>query len=310
MPLAVKSVCRVQVTIVCVLSETLMNVCEQDFDAQDFLDRPLFAHLATLGDAGHCETPLWFLWEHEALWMIGSSRSGFPKRLRTDERASVGIVDFDLERGLLQHLGMRGIARVLPMEADRRKRLVSRYLGDEDSWNPWFRENVVEHQDLLVKFLPGSVVARDQSYFRHGDHYTKVARGQPATERVIPMLDHISFGVSDVARSASFYDAALGSIGYVRVWTTRDAAGYARSGTDEPFAIRKAPEKVAVPDQRFHVAFAAHDRGAVRAFYEAAISQAARDDGPPCLCAENGERYHAAFVRDPDGYRVEAVCHE
>lgn len=160
--------------------------------------------------------------------MIAGSRSSFPKRFRTDERASVGIVDFDLESGFLQHLGIRGIARILPMEADRRKRLVSRYLGDEDSWNPWFRESVVERQDMLVQFIPDSVVARDQSYFRRGDPYTKVERGQPATERVIPMLDHVSFGVSDVARSTSFYDAAFGLIGYVRVWTTKDAAGYAR----------------------------------------------------------------------------------
>lgn len=63
-----------------------------------------------------------------AVWIIASSKSGFVKRLVRDERASLGIVDFDLKRGFLQHVGMRGVATVLPMEADRRTRLVTRYL--------------------------------------------------------------------------------------------------------------------------------------------------------------------------------------
>lgn len=287
-----------------------MNIVERDFDVEDLLSRPLFAHLATLGDAGPCETPLWFSWEDGAVWMIARSNSGFTKHLGRDERASVGIVDFDLDRGFLQHLGMRGGARVLPMDADRRTRLVTRYLGSEDTWSHWFKVNVVERQDVLVKFVPHSVVARDQSYFRWGDPSNKAERNLLAPERLRPMLDHVSFGVSDIARSASFYDAALGEIGYFRIWTTTDAAGFARSGTDEPFAIRQAPEKVPIPDQRCHVAFTASNRHAVRAFYDAALAHGAKNDGPPGLCVEYAERYYAAFVRDPDGYRLEAVCHE
>jgi hypothetical protein len=125
--------------------------------------------------------------------------SSFAKRLLKDERASVGIVDFDLKRGFLQHLGMRGVATLLPIDADRRTRLVTRYLGSEHIWNSWFKENVVEHQDVLVKFVPDMVVARDQSYFRCGDPFNRVEKNPPATEQLTPILDHVSFGVSDVA---------------------------------------------------------------------------------------------------------------
>jgi catechol 2,3-dioxygenase-like lactoylglutathione lyase family enzyme len=196
------------------------------------------------------------------------------------------------------------------MDTDRRTRLVARYLGSEDAWDSCFKGNVIERQDILVKLVPDTVVARDQSYFRCGDPSNKVENDPPATGQLTPMLDHVSFGVSDIARSSSFYDAALGGIGYSRIWTTPDAAGYARSGADEPFAIRQAPAQVPVPDERCHVAFIAPDRDAVRAFYNAAIAHGAQDDGPPGLCAQYAERYYAAFVRDPDGYRIEAVCHE
>lgn len=287
-----------------------MDIVEQDFDIEHLLNRPLFAHLATFGDAGPCQTSVWFSWEDGAVWIIASSKSSFARRLLNDERAAVGIVDFDLKHGFLQHVGMRGVATVLPMEVDRRTRLVTRYLGSEATWNSWFKANVVEHQDLLVKFVPDMVIARDQSYFRSGDPTNKVEKNPSATEQLTPMLDHVSFGVSDLPRSIAFYDSAFAGIGYFRIWTTIDAAGYARSGTDESFAIRQAPAPIPVPDKRCHIAFIASDRDAVHAFYNAAIAQGAPDDGPPELCAEYGERYYAAFVRDPDGYRIEAVCHE
>jgi hypothetical protein len=79
--------------------------------------------------------------------------------------------------------------------------LVTRYLGSEDAWSSWVKGNVVEHQDVLVKFVPDMVVARDQSYFRCGDPSNKVEKTLPATEQLTPMLDHALFGVSDIARS-------------------------------------------------------------------------------------------------------------
>jgi Pyridoxamine 5'-phosphate oxidase len=151
-----------------------MRVLEQDFDIDAFLTRPLFAHLATVGEEGPYETPVWFAWEDNALWLIASRGSSFPKRLQVDCRASIGIVDFDLQRGFLQHVGMRGTTQVVGMDPDRLRRLLVRYLGPEPQWNPWFKANVIDHQDIMIRFDPLTVVARDQSYFRVGDAQHRV----------------------------------------------------------------------------------------------------------------------------------------
>jgi SAM-dependent methyltransferase len=161
------------------LKSPRMRFIEQAFDIDSLLAKPLFAHLATCGQAGPCETPLWFLWEDEALWMIAGSSSGFVKRLRNDARAAIGIVDFDLERGFLRHLGFRGSATIEPMDGERRTRLVRRYLGSEDQWSPWFRQAIVDRQDVLIRFIPETAVARDQSYFRYCDSTNTL----PALER-------------------------------------------------------------------------------------------------------------------------------
>jgi hypothetical protein len=137
------------------------------FDLDEFLRRPLFAHLATSSEFGPRESPVWFLWEDEAIWLIGNSHDRFPKRIEADPRCAIGIVDFDLRRGLLQHVGMRGTAVAVPLDDDRLYRLLRRYLGDDRSaWDQWFKEQVIDGLDLMVRFVPGTVVANDQSYFK------------------------------------------------------------------------------------------------------------------------------------------------
>ena len=120
------------------------------------------------------------------------------------------------------------------------------------------------------------------------------------------MLHHISFAVADLHRSAAFYDAALSTLGYVRVWTDETAIGYGPPGGGDKFAI-KLRERVAVPGSGFHLAFAAPDREAVAAFHHAALAHGGRDNGAPGLRSHYGPNYYAAFVFDPDGYRIEAV---
>lgn len=110
-------------------------------------------------------------------------------------------------------------------------------------------------------------------------------------------------------RSRAFYDAVLEPLGYRCLWATADAAGYGASGTDEPFAI-KASRVVVVAVPRAHIAFTAVDRAGVTAFYEAALALGGHDDGGVGLHEEYGLGYFAAFVRDPDGNRIEAVVHE
>jgi catechol 2,3-dioxygenase-like lactoylglutathione lyase family enzyme len=121
------------------------------------------------------------------------------------------------------------------------------------------------------------------------------------------MLHHLSFGTSDLARSAAFYDAVLAALGYGRVWADATAVGYGYPGAGDKLAIKLRPDGAAAPGAGFHVAFAAADRDAVARFYEAALEHGGKDNGPPGLRPQYGENYYAAFVIDPDGYAIEAV---
>ena len=127
------------------------------------------------------------------------------------------------------------------------------------------------------------------------------------------MLHHISFGVADIARAASFYDAVLAPLGYRRVWEdirpgeVDQAVGYGISDGQDKFAIKqRSPGKLA-PGPGFHLAFAAPDRAAVDAFHAAALAHGGSDQGKPGLRPDYGTNYYAAFALDPDGYWIEAV---
>jgi catechol 2,3-dioxygenase-like lactoylglutathione lyase family enzyme len=124
------------------------------------------------------------------------------------------------------------------------------------------------------------------------------------------MLDHISIGVTDLERSTRFYDAVLAQLGYVRVFESRGASGYAAAGEiDDAFAIRLGTMDFRPPPE-MHIAFPAANREAVTRFHDTAIALGATSDGEPQLHPEYGDGYFAAFVLDPDGYRLEAVLHE
>ena len=119
------------------------------------------------------------------------------------------------------------------------------------------------------------------------------------------MIDHLAFGVSDYPRSRSFYDRALAPLGMAVVHVHEDSwAAYAEEGG--PWFIidggREPPRAV------LHFAFAAPDRRAVDAFHAAALEAGGTDNGAPGL-REYDPDYYAAFVLDPDGHNIEAVCH-
>ena len=121
------------------------------------------------------------------------------------------------------------------------------------------------------------------------------------------MLGHISFGVRDLERSQRFYDAVLSALGYVRLFTSDRIAGYGAPGsTDERFAVMQQPEAGPPPGPGFHLAFGAPSRAAVDAFHAAAIRFGGADEGAPGLRPQYGPNYYAAFVRDPDGHKLEA----
>jgi hypothetical protein len=133
---------------------------------RELLMRPLFAHLATASANGPRESPVWFLWEDEALWIIGNYRTdSFPSRIEEEPLCAVGIVDFDHASGLVQHLGFRSRARLRPHDGPRMRRLLSRYLGqDAARWDERFVEILDDADFIFVRFEPETAVIRDQSY--------------------------------------------------------------------------------------------------------------------------------------------------
>ena len=123
------------------------------------------------------------------------------------------------------------------------------------------------------------------------------------------MLDHLSLSVSDLPRSARFYDALLGPLGYGRVWEASDAVGYGPAGGGDKLALKAWTGDARPPGPRFHLAFTANSAGAVDQAHRSALEAGGRDDGPPGWRPRYGPGYYAAFVVDPDGHRLEAVFH-
>jgi catechol 2,3-dioxygenase-like lactoylglutathione lyase family enzyme len=119
------------------------------------------------------------------------------------------------------------------------------------------------------------------------------------------MIDHFGFQAADLDASAAFYDRVLGVLGHRRVMDFGEAIGY---GTDTPnFWISR--QQTGDGFRESHIAFAAPDRASVDRFFAAATDVGAEVLHEPRLWPEYHENYYGAFVRDPDGNNVEAVCH-
>ena len=125
------------------------------------------------------------------------------------------------------------------------------------------------------------------------------------------MLDHIGFPVSNYGRSKSFYLKALAPLGYTLVMEVGQevekgfsAAGFGANGKPD-FWIGGEGKL----DRPIHIALAAKDRASVDAFYRAALAAGGKDNGAPGLRPHYHPNYYGAFVLDPDGHNIEAVCH-
>jgi catechol 2,3-dioxygenase-like lactoylglutathione lyase family enzyme len=133
------------------------------------------------------------------------------------------------------------------------------------------------------------------------------------------MLDHISLRVTDYDRSKRFYTAALAPLGYTLAMELSSGAGFRKAHIPDFWIKQGAPVRVGSSDDPaepgcggpyVHVAFASDDRTTVDAFYHAAMAAGGRDNGAPALRPNYHPNYYGAFVLDPDGYNIEAVCHK
>ena len=120
------------------------------------------------------------------------------------------------------------------------------------------------------------------------------------------MIDHISVGVSDLERSATFYEAALGALGLTRVVTRPRTIGFGKAYPEFWLNLREGMPHV-TPESGVHICLRAKTTVEIDAFHAAALSAGGASDGAPGIRPHDRVRYYAAFVVDPDGNRLEAV---
>jgi catechol 2,3-dioxygenase-like lactoylglutathione lyase family enzyme len=120
------------------------------------------------------------------------------------------------------------------------------------------------------------------------------------------LLDHVSIQCADVGVSGTFYDAVLAPLGATRIMDFGDVIGFG-IGMQPTFWL--GPLTDGNPNREVHIAFAAEDRARVRAFFDAAVATGTETLHEPRVFPEYHPNYYGAFVRDPDGNNVEAVCH-
>lgn len=121
------------------------------------------------------------------------------------------------------------------------------------------------------------------------------------------MIDHLSIGAHDVARSKVFYDAVLAPLGYSCLSESDNSLGYGQ--VDVAFWVNYSSSPVQPdPNSGLHICFVAPTRKSVSEFHKAALAAGGRDNGTPGIRGDYGPQYYAAFVVDLDGYRIEAHC--
>ena len=121
------------------------------------------------------------------------------------------------------------------------------------------------------------------------------------------MINHVSIGVRDLARTKRFYEAALQPLGYRCLSEASGSLGFGRDGVAFSVSVVERPV-AADKDSGLHFCFTAPTRKSVNAFHAAALDAGGRDNGKPGVRADYDPDYYAAFVIDPDGYRIEAYC--
>lgn len=148
---------------------TMNVIVQKDFELEEVLKKPLMAHLSSVANGEPRDSPVWFLYEDNSVWLFGTQKDSFIERLKKEPSCALGVVNFELEQGVLMHVGIRGYAKLTTVDKSRLKRFLAKYLGaDQAEWNAWFVNKVVEPLDTMVEIVSKSSVAKNVSYFKSG----------------------------------------------------------------------------------------------------------------------------------------------
>jgi catechol 2,3-dioxygenase-like lactoylglutathione lyase family enzyme len=142
-----------------------------------------------------------------------------------------------------------------------------------------------------------------------------VGEGEEIMTRPNGCFSHVTLGSNDMERSSRFYDAVLAPLGMTLLHRYEgEAYGYGRKGIDElgspVWIVKPFDGRAAVPGNGVHIAFVSPNRHAVDQFHATALKLGGKDEGKPGLRPHYHEHYYAAYVRDPDGNKLQAVCHD
>jgi catechol 2,3-dioxygenase-like lactoylglutathione lyase family enzyme len=125
-----------------------------------------------------------------------------------------------------------------------------------------------------------------------------------------PLLSHVTLGSNDLVRARAFYEPVMAALGIVQPFEIEGAIVFGERRGTRLFVVTPFDGKAASPGNGSHLAFLAPDRGAVDAFHAAALANGGTDEGTPGLRPNYHPDYYAAYVRDLDGNKLQAVCHD
>jgi catechol 2,3-dioxygenase-like lactoylglutathione lyase family enzyme len=123
------------------------------------------------------------------------------------------------------------------------------------------------------------------------------------------MYSHVTLGSNDLARAEVFYDAVMAALGHPVMFKRTDSLAYGLPIGEKFFIMTPFDRQAAVPGNGAHVAFITPDRVTVDAFHAAALANGGTDEGAPGPRPHYHANYYGAYVRDPDGNKLQAVCH-
>ena len=123
------------------------------------------------------------------------------------------------------------------------------------------------------------------------------------------MYSHVTVGTNDMTRAEAFYDAVMGAIGQPSFFKAPGVLSYGTATGEKFFVLHPFDKQPAQPGNGWHAAFRVGSRAEVDAFHAAALANGGSDEGPPGLRPHYHPNYYGAYVRDPDGNKLQAVCH-